>query len=112
MADDTDKGDPAKGDPDTKDKPLGDAGEKALAAERKARREAEAALKDVQAQLQQLTDKDKSELDKLRDENAQLKAEAADAATRALRLEVAAEKGVKARWLTGATREELEAAAD
>lgn len=108
MADDpTDP--PAKGD-DPKD--LGDAGKKALDEERKARRDAEKALKDAQAKLQELADRDKSESEKLADRIAQAEKRAADAEAKLLRHEVAAEKGVKARWLSGSTREELEAAAD
>jgi hypothetical protein len=100
---------PAKGD-DTKD--LGDAGKKALDEERKARRDAEKALKDAQTRLQELEDRDKSETQKLADRIAQAEKRAADAEANLLRHEVAAAKGVKARWLSGTTREELEAAAD
>lgn len=107
MADDPDK------KPDEDDKPDPDAGaKKALEAERKARRDAEKRAADIEAQLKELTDKDKSEVDKLRDEVATLKRERDDARGASLRYEVAAEKGVKARWLTGSTREELEQAAD
>ena len=111
---------PAKGDQDPKpgDKPdpadgtLGDGGKKALEAERKARRDAEQLLKDTQAKLQEIEDKDKTESDRLREENAKLTAANTELTTSVARLEVAAEKGVKPRWLTGTTREELEAAAD
>jgi hypothetical protein len=111
MADDP-KDPPAPPAKDDTDDDLGDGGKKALDAERAARRKAEKDAKDLAARLQALEDKDKSELDKLRDENTQLKTQLDTATTQALRLEVAAEKGVKARWLSGTTREELEAAAD
>jgi hypothetical protein len=98
------------------DKPdLGDAGKKALDAERKARRDAEKALADLQSQLKQLQDKDKSEADKLRDDVARLTKERDDHATKALRLEVATAKGLTAamaKRLAGSTREELESDAD
>jgi hypothetical protein len=119
MADDPDpKGDPAKGDPDPKkdpDKPLGDGGEKALAAERKARRDAEAALKDVQTKLQELEDKDKDEVTKLRDEVTSLRSQLTEAGAKSLRADVAMAKGLtaaQAKRLVGSTIEELEADAD
>lgn len=112
MADDPKPDEPAKGDPEPEPDDLGEGGTKALAAERAARRKAEKDAKDLAARLQALEDKDKSELDKLRDENTQLKKDVTEATAQSLRLEVAAEKGVKARWLSGSTREELEAAAD
>jgi len=94
-------------------KPDPDAGaKKALDAERKARREAEKALNELRSKLDDLEGKDKSELQKLTERNAQLERDLAAANVKSLRLEVAAEKGVKARWLSGDTREELEAAAD
>ena len=104
----------AKADADAKaeaDK-LGDAGKKALDEERKARREAEKQLKEFQDKLQALEDKDKSEVEKLRGDVEKLTKERDDNAAKALRMEVASEKGVKARWLTGSTREELESVAD
>lgn len=115
MADDP-KPDPEKKPEPKKDddpKPDPDAGAKAaLDAERKARRDAEKSATDLRAKLKELEDKDKSDADKFRDENTQLKNDLNDANAKALRLEVAAEKGVKARWLTGTTREELERDAD
>lgn len=94
---------------------LGDAGKKALDAERRARREAEQALRDVKAQLKEIEDKDKSELDKLREQVASLTKDRDEAAAKALRHEVAAAKGLsaaQAKRLVGATKEELEADAD
>lgn len=75
--------------------------------EQRAKENAEAALK-----LKQLEDRDKSESDKLAERIAAAERRATEAEAKALRYEVAVEKGVKARWLSGATREELEAAAD
>ena len=69
-------------------------------------------LKAKAQRLDQAEAANKSEVDRLKDENTQLKQAKADSDAKLLRLEVAAEKGVKARWLTGSTREELEAAAD
>lgn len=111
MADDPTTDDPAKGDPD-KSEPLGDGGKKALDAERKRARDEKKRADDLEARLKELEDKDKSETDRLREENAQLKKDNGELTSAKLRLEVAAEKGVKARWLSGSTREELEAAAD
>lgn len=75
--------------------------------EQRAKENAEAALK-----LKQLEDRDKSESDKLAERVAAAERRATDAEAKALRYEVAIEKGVKARWLSGSTREELEAAAE
>ena len=114
MADDPtpDPDAPKKDDP----APDPDAGaKKALDAERAARREAEKQLKAVLAQLQELVDKDKSEVDKLRDQVNALTKERDDAASAALRHEIAIAKGLnaaQAKRLVGATREELEADAD
>src|SRR5690606_14564777 len=76
------------------DEPLGEAGKKALERERRARREAEARLREVEATLER---------------------ELAETRREALRLEVAMAKGLtaaQARRLVGDTREELEADAD
>lgn len=104
---------------------LGDAGKKALAEERAARREAEKQRKELEAQLKelqplaakakQLEDAKKSEAEKLNEKLTSAEKRAADAEQRLLRAEVAAEKGLsaaQAKRLVGATREELEADAD
>ncbi len=103
---------PATGDnpPDPDD--LGDAGKKALDRERAARREAEKQAKELEERLKAIEDKDKSEVERLTAKTAAAEKRADEAEAKALRLEVAAEKGVKAKWLSGSTREELEAAAD
>lgn len=97
--------------PDTKPD-LGDAGKKALDAERKARREADARVKDLEARLATIEDKDKTEVERLTARVAAAERERDEANAKVLRYEIAADKGVKARWLSGSTREELEAAAD
>jgi len=114
MADDPNKPDP---EPDPKPKPddLGEGGKKALDAERKARRDAEQREADLKKRLEELEDKDKTEVEKLRKENAQLKQDIADRDGRLLRAEIATEKGLtpaQAKRLVGASREELEADAD
>lgn len=88
---------------------------KALDAERKARREAEKQLREMSARLKEIEDKDKSETDRLREQVEQLKSEAQQNAAKALRAEIAAEKGLtaaQAKRLVGSSREELEADAD
>lgn len=97
------------------DDKLGDGGKKALDAERKARRDAEKKASDLEARLKELEDKDKSEGERLAARLAQAEKDKADAESRALRLEVAAAKGLtptQARRLVGTTIEELEADAD
>lgn len=119
MADDP-KPDPAKGEPKPDPKPptdpdLGDAGKKALDEERKARRDAEKLSNELKAKLQELTDRDKSETEKLAERAATAERRVVEAETRALRLEVAADHGLspaQAKRLVGATREELEADAN
>ena len=112
--DDPTKGDP-KPDPDKGGTDLGDAGKRALDQERKARRDAEAKAADLAKRLEALEDQDKSEVEKLRKENAQLKSDLAASASKADRLEVALAKGLtaaQAKRLVGSTREELESDAD
>lgn len=110
----------APGDtPDVDDKPdtpdLGDPGKAALAAERKARRDAEKAAKELQAKLKEFEDRDKSDSEKTAEALAAAEKRAADAEAKALRLEVAASKELtpaQAKRLVGTTQEELEADAD
>jgi hypothetical protein len=100
---------PADEKPDTE--PLGDAGKKALAAEREQRKAAERELAKYRKADQDRADAEKSEAEK----RAAAEQRAADAELRATRLEIAAEKGLttaQAKYLTGANREELEAKAD
>lgn len=97
---------------------LGDAGKRAIELERKARRDAEARLKELEPLAKAAAEKaeaEKSELTKATEamateRDARTKAEAA-----LLRYQVGAEKGVPAKlvpYLTGATKEEIEASAD
>lgn len=99
----------------TSEKELGDGGRKALAAERKARRDAEKAAKALQVKLQEIEDADKSEVEKLRGQVEGLTKQAEAAQAKADRFEVAAAKGLslaQARRLVGSTKEELEDDAD
>ena len=110
--------------PDTQG--LGDAGKRALEAERKARaaaekraREAEAKVKEAEdaaeAKVKEAEDADKSEVERLQSQVAELTKTAEAATARADRFEVAVAKGLslaQARRLVGSTKEELEADAD
>lgn len=107
---------PAAGGGDPGD--LGDAGKKALAEERRARREAEARLKELEplaAKARQLEEAKKSEAEKLTEKLTAAEKRAAEAESKALRMEVATAKGLtqaQAKRLVGTTKEELEADAD
>lgn len=100
------------------DEPLGDGGKRALDAERKARRDAEAKLKELEpliAAAKEREDAEKSETTKL---NEALTGER-DARTKAelqlLRYTVAADKGISpkhVKFLTGSTKDEIEQSAD
>lgn len=109
--------------PDPKPDPDPDAGaKKALEEERKARREAEKSANDLRAKLKDIEDAGKDANQKLLDRIEAAEKKAADADDRvgkaeanALRLEVAAAKGLnpaQAKRLAGTTRDELEADAD
>ena len=96
---------PATGD-------LGDAGKKALDAERRDKRAAEKRAADLEARLKEFEDRDKTESTKALERAEAAEKAAAAAEARALRLEIAAEKGLtpaQAKRLVGETREELEA---
>lgn len=100
---------------DTDDGGGDDGSQRALAAERRARRTAEKTLKELQAKLQGLEDKDKTEAQRLTDAVTVAEKRAYDAEQSLLRIEVGADKGLsaaQAKRLVGATREELEADAD
>jgi len=115
--DDKKPADDKKADDKPKDD-LGDAGKKALDAERKARREAENALKAAEKELADLkadSDSTKSEMDKVLSKIDGLEKRAADAERKALVAEVSQAKKLPAAIagrLTGSTKEELEADAD
>lgn len=91
---------------------LGDAGKKALQIERDARKKAE---DDFKALQQQIADSQKTAEQKAAEALSAAQASANEASSRALRYEVAAEKGLDlalAARLSGSTKEELEADAD
>jgi hypothetical protein len=106
--------DPPPADPPADPKPdadLGDAGKKALASERDARKAAEKELARYKKAEADKVDADKTEAEK----RAAADARADAAELRATRLEVAHEKGLtpaQAKRLVGTNREELEADAD
>lgn len=101
---------------------LGDAGKRALDAERTSRREAEGKLKAAEDRLAELENAGKSDADKrekemkaLNDNVAKLTQSLADSDAKSLRAEVAMAKGLnpaQAKRLAGSTKEELEADAD
>lgn len=94
-------------DPDN----LGDAGKKALDEERKARKAAEKELDKFRKAEQDRADADKSEAEK----RTAAEQRATQADLRAMRMEVAFEKGLsaaQAKRLVGSTRDELETDAD
>jgi hypothetical protein len=78
---------------------LGEAGRKALAEERQARKDAEKRLKELSDRLQSIEDKDKSELEKAQQRLAQFEKDLADERTRRLRLQAASEHGIPADYL-------------
>ena len=67
---------------------------------------------DKAKQFDEITEAQKSELERANDRAAQAEAKAAEIEQRALRAEVAAAKGVPVELLSGSTQEELEASAD
>jgi hypothetical protein len=101
-----DNPDPA--DPDD----LGEAGKKALDAERRTAKAAARERDALAARLKEIEDKDKSETQRLVERAETAERKAADAELRALRVEVGAEYDLDPYWrehLVGATREELQA---
>lgn len=91
---------------------------KALEAERKARRDADAALKELQplaAKAKEAEEANKSEVQRAMEALDGERRARTEAETKLLRFEVANDKGIPAelvRFLTGSTRDELEDAAD
>jgi hypothetical protein len=99
-----------QGDPD-----LGDAGKRALDAERKRAKAAEKERDALTARLKEVDDRDKTEQQKASDRADAAEKRAADLEMRLLRSEVAAAKGLtpgQARRLQGETQRELEKDAD
>lgn len=112
MADDTENtgtaDQPATGE-------LGDAGKKALDAERREKRAAEKRAAELEAKLKEFEDRDKTESTRAIERAEAAEKALAAAESRALRLEIASEKGLtpaQAKRLVGESREELEADAD
>lgn len=98
---------------------LGDAGKRAIADERKARRDAERKAAELAAKVQEFEDAKLSEQERAAKELADAKAAAEAAKAEAARFQldalkhrIAAEKGVPARLLAGETEDELTASAD
>lgn len=129
MADDTTTSDVTEPDPATEPEHtddvtagLGEAGQKALAAERKraaaAEKQAKASQKqlaELSARLQEFEDRDKTEAQKLAEAKAAAEREAATARTELMRYRIAAQKKLPAELaerLHGATEEEMAADAD
>lgn len=106
------KPEPAPADPKPE---LGDAGQKAIKAERTRAAAAEKRVAELEAEAQKRADAELSETERLKKENATLAERAEKAERDALRSAVAAEKKLPALLagrLNGTTREELEADAD
>ncbi|GAA3699099.1 hypothetical protein GCM10022377_10130 [Zhihengliuella alba] len=94
---------------------LGDAGKKAIQAERDARKAAEKAAAEYKAKLKEIEDANLSEVEKANRLAAESAAELAALRTESLRSRVALEKGVPADlvgFLTGDTEEDIAAKAD
>ena len=90
---------------------LGDAGKKALEAERRNARAAAKERDALAARLKEFEDRDKSEADKAIERAAAAEARVAELEAQSTRLEVAFENGLtpaQAKRLVGSTREELE----
>lgn len=97
------------------DEKLGEAGLRALQAERAARAAAEKTAADALAKVQEMENAKLSDLERAQNEAAAAKAAAEQATATALRYEVAAEKGLPlalAARLQGSTKEELAADAE
>lgn len=109
---------PAGDPPENDDGDLGEGGKKALAAERKKRKELEAAIRDLEPlakKAREAEDANKTEIDRAREAHATEAGLRKAAESKLLRFEVGADKGVPGnllRFLHGETREELEEAAD
>jgi len=119
MADENTPQDTPNPEPSMPDEPakdsLGDAGKKALDAERREKRAAEKRANELEARLKEFEDRDKTELQRAIERAEAAESRISEIESRALRLEVAAEKGLttaQAKRLVGTTREELEADAD
>lgn len=104
------------------DETLGEAGKKALAEERKARKAAEKVAAEREARLKEFEERDLSEQQKLERKAADTESRASESESRLLRLEVALSRVIDeetlsrvlsgAKRLVGSTREELESDAE
>lgn len=113
--DDKDTKDTTEREPAGDEQQLGDPGKRALDAERKSRQAAERRAREAEAKLKAAEDAEKSALERLQGQVAELTKRAEAAEAKADRFEVAAAKGLtlsQARRLVGNTKEELEADAD
>lgn len=103
---------------DDDDNTLGETGKKALDSERKARRDAEARLKELEPladEARKRADAEKSELTKVSEALTEERTARLTAERQVMRFEVCADKGVNlklVRFLHGDTKEEVEASAD
>jgi hypothetical protein len=94
---------------------LGEAGKKALAAERAAKKAAEKQLSELQKRLQEFEDRDKTEAQKLAERAAAAEQERDALRLTAMRQRIALEKGLPpqlADRLKGSTEEEMSSDAD
>lgn len=101
----------SQGDPEA----LGDAGKKALQAERSARESAEKRLREVEAALESVTGERDAAKESFEDQMTALRAEVARTAVERDRVQVAYEKGLPVdlvEYLRGETREEMEKSAE
>ena len=115
MTDDNPTNEPAEpqGDPATPD--LGDAGKRAIAAERDARSQAEKRANELQAKLDKIEQDGLSELEKANKRAQESESKLSATEKRIARLTVIAEKQIPAEYhdlIRGDTEEELAAAAD
>lgn len=100
---------------ETQPEDLGEAGKKALAQERAAKKAAEKQLSELQKRLQEFEDRDKTEAQKLADRVAAAEQERDALLLTAMRQKVALEKGLPATLaerLKGSTEDEMSADAD
>lgn len=106
----------ATADADVTDTPdLGDAGQKAIKAERDARKAAERTAAELAAQLKSFEDANLSELERTKKAAEESAAELAQLRVENIRTRVALEKGVPSdliEFLTGSTEDEVAAKAD
>lgn len=112
------EGEPGEGEAEKKKATpdLGDAGKRAIAAERKAAKAATTERDALAARLKEYEDRDKSAEDKASERLAAAEARAVAAETRAIKADIAAETGIKASLIFGSDeksiREHAEALAE